>query len=102
MGIESFFGGYIAKNYKKCIEGKLPDKVSSLFVDCNGIFHHCAQKVYGYGDFEGAGITPQDTNTLIKEIQNKREDSSKPGNGVNHDLEIFLFFFTFFPPRARN
>ena len=77
MGIESFFGGYIAKNYKKCIERKLPDKVSSLFVDCNGIFHHCAQKVYGYGDFEGAGITPQDTNTLIKEIQNKIEEVLK-------------------------
>jgi 5'-3' exoribonuclease 1 len=77
MGIESFFGGYIRANYKQCIERKLPDKVSSLFVDCNGIFHHCAQKVYGYGDFEGAGMATQDTNTLNREIQNKIEEVLK-------------------------
>jgi len=77
MGIESFFGGYIIKNYKKCVERKIPDKVSSLLVDCNGIFHNCAQKVYGYGEFEGAGMPTQDTNTLVKEIQNKIEEILK-------------------------
>lgn len=77
MGIESFFGGYIIKNYKKCVEKKLPEKVTSLFVDCNGIFHNCAQKVYGYGEFEGAGMPRQDTNTLVIEIQNKIEEILK-------------------------
>ena len=77
MGIESFFGGYIIKNYKKCVEKKLPEKVTSLFVDCNGIFHNCAQKVYGYGEFEGAGMARQDTNTLVIEIQNKIEEILK-------------------------
>ena len=77
MRIESFFGGYIIKNYKKCVEKKLPDKVTSLFVDCNGIFHNCAQKVYGYGEFEGAGMPRQDTNTLVIEIQNKIEEILK-------------------------
>ena len=74
MGIESFFGGYIIRNYKKCVEKKIPDKVSSLFVDCNGIFHNRAQKVYGYGEFEGAGMSTQDTNTLVREIQEKIEE----------------------------
>lgn len=77
MGIESFFGGYINKNYKKCVERKLPEKVSSLFVDCNGIFHYCAQKVYGYGEFEGAGMPNQDINVLISEIQKKIEEILK-------------------------
>ena len=77
MGIESFFGGYIIKNYRKCVEKKLPDKVSSLFVDCNGIFHNRAQKVYGYGEFEGAGMPVQDTNTLVREIQEKIEEILK-------------------------
>lgn len=77
MGIESFFGGYIKKNFSSCIEKKLPQKISSLFVDCNGIFHNCAQKVYGYGEYEGAGMATQDSNTLVKEIQLKIEEILK-------------------------
>jgi len=77
MGIESFFGGYIIKNYKRCVEKRLPDNISSLFIDCNGIFHNRAQKVYGYGEFEGIGMPVQDTNTLVKEIQEKIEEVLK-------------------------
>ena len=56
MGIESFFGGYIKKNFSIVYrKERLPGKISSLFIDCNGIFHNCAQKVYGYGEYEGSG-----------------------------------------------
>lgn len=74
MGIESFFGRYISRNYKSAIESKLPDRIGSVFIDCNGIFHSAAQKVYGYGDYEGAGMAVQDDNTLVKEILFKIEE----------------------------
>ena len=77
MGIESFFGGYIKKNFRGCVTKTLPQKVSSLFVDCNGIFHSCAQKVYGYGEYEGVGMPTQDSKTLIKEIEKKIEEILK-------------------------
>lgn len=74
MGIESFFGRYINKNFKSAVERKLPNKIGSVFIDCNGIFHSAAQKVYGYGEYEGAGMPIQDDNTLIKEILFKIEE----------------------------
>lgn len=77
MGIESFFGGYIKRNYQKCLEKQLPKRVSSLFVDCNGIFHNCAQKVYGYGEYEGAGLPKKNNEEIIRQIEFKLEEILK-------------------------
>ena len=74
MGIESFYGRYIIKNYKGAVKNKLPDSIGSLFVDCNGIFHSAAQKVYGYGDYEGRGMDVQNDETLIREILMKLKE----------------------------
>jgi 5'-3' exonuclease len=76
MGIESFFGRYIKRKFKPAvIEGqRLPERIGSLFIDCNGIFHEAAQKVYGYGNFEGRGMRYQNDNVLVTEIIKKIEE----------------------------
>lgn len=63
MGIESFFGAYINRKFNKCVQRTLRGKNSSLFIDCNGIFHNSAQRVYGYGEFSVPMVG--DPNTLL-------------------------------------
>ena len=51
MGVEGFKGFfYRSSQFKKCFTKKLPEKVSSLYIDCNGIFYKAAAKVYLTGD----------------------------------------------------
>ena len=40
--------GYFARNpiFSKCFSGTLPENISSLFIDANGIFYSAAAKVY--------------------------------------------------------
>ena len=69
MGIESFFGAYILPKYRSCIRknnNKL-GKISSLMIDCNGIFHNSAQKIYGYGKYSAPMLGNQRT-LLLEDI----------------------------------
>ena len=47
MGVEGF-KPFLARHpkFKKCFQKRVPYKVSSLFMDCNGIFHRTAAVVY--------------------------------------------------------
>ena len=45
MGIDSF-RRVINNLFGKCKIEKIPDKVSSLFIDCNGIFHKTKTDIY--------------------------------------------------------
>ena len=74
MGIESFYGRYIKKNYKEIVTNKIPNKVASLFIDCNGIFHSSAQVVYGYGEHKGKGVKSPDNNKLSRAIITKLKE----------------------------
>ena len=69
MGIESFFGRYIAKTYQSSIKHSLPKDVTSLFIDCNGIFHNSAQYVYGYGKYTTPGVENPSELELINHIK---------------------------------
>ena len=74
MGIESFFGAYILPKYRSCVRKNVKlGKISSLMIDCNGIFHNSAQKIYGYGKYTVP--VPGDQRTLLLEdIINKLEE----------------------------
>lgn len=45
MGIEKF-ATFINTNYPSCKQRELPKNISSLFIDCNGIFHKAKERVY--------------------------------------------------------
>ena len=74
MGIESFFGRYIAKTYQSSIKHSLPKDVTSLFIDCNGIFHNSAQYVYGYGKYTTPGVENPSELELINHIKSSLRD----------------------------
>ena len=48
MGIHRFFS-YLNRHprFRKAIIKRVPDKISSFYVDCNGIFHGAKADVYG-------------------------------------------------------
>lgn len=69
MGIESFFGRYISKTYGSSIKRSLPQDITSLFIDCNGIFHNSAQFVYGYGKYDNPGVTNPSEMELLRHIK---------------------------------
>lgn len=50
MGIESFYGIWLLRNFdeRKLAPKYPPQNVSSLFIDCNGIFHKAASETYYY------------------------------------------------------
>lgn len=49
MGIESFYGIWLIKNFdKNSLTTRQLQRVSSVFIDCNGIFHKAAQETYYY------------------------------------------------------
>jgi 5'-3' exonuclease len=51
MGIVSFYGEYLADvRYPRVHTDVIPDRVLSLSLDMNGIFHQSAQAVYAYGE----------------------------------------------------
>ena len=54
MGIHQFVGGWLKRHYKTAFKNIkfLPTTIDSLFIDCNGIFHNAAQKIYLYGKYE--------------------------------------------------
>lgn len=52
MGIPKFYGYLRKKNYNGVMQKGLPGIHSSLFLDCNGIFHKTAQIVYSYGEYK--------------------------------------------------
>lgn len=75
MGIESFFGSYILPKYRSCVrknDNRL-GKISSVMIDCNGIFHNSAQKIYGYGKYSSPVMGDQRT-FLIEDIVAKIEE----------------------------
>lgn len=51
MGIESFYGLWLLNSFdERKLGPKVPiQNVSSVFIDCNGIFHRAAQETYYYG-----------------------------------------------------
>lgn len=53
MGIHQFVGGWLKRSYRKAFGNTkhLPETIDSLFIDCNGIFHNAAQKIYMYGKY---------------------------------------------------
>lgn len=57
MGIENFYGQWLAKYRRSTILSQLPQNVVSLFIDGNGILHQVAQETFSYGEAE----TPQQT-----------------------------------------
>lgn len=73
MGIESFFGRYIAKTYQRSIKRSLPKNIVSLFIDCNGIFHNSAQYVYGYGKYDTPGVVVPSESELVNHIKDSLE-----------------------------
>ena len=54
MGVEGF-KGFLGRNpiFKESFSKKLPEDVSSLFIDANGIFYAAASKVYLIGEKNG-------------------------------------------------
>ena len=54
MGIYQFVGSWIKRShYRKSFFNikQLPNNIDSLCIDCNGIFHNAAQKIYLYGKY---------------------------------------------------
>lgn len=51
MGIPGFFK-WIRNNYRQSVSNTLPNKVSSLALDLNGLIHTAAQQIYAYGAYE--------------------------------------------------
>ncbi|SNW62813.1 5'-3' exoribonuclease [Orpheovirus IHUMI-LCC2] len=53
MGIPKFYGSWIRnKKYQNLLRKNLPDYVSSISIDMNGMLHSVAQQVFYYGEFE--------------------------------------------------
>ncbi len=68
MGIPKFYGEWVrAQKYFDVIRYQVPDYVSSLLLDMNGIIHQTAQKVYGYDK----GFSPERAAVVAK---TKRDD----------------------------
>jgi len=74
MGISFFYRWLKDKNYKVVLRRGVPQYVSSLSLDANGIIHSVAQKVYAYGEYEDprrqALIKNADPKTLEAEFHN--------------------------------
>lgn len=52
MGISRFFEGWLRKHPKiNSIMYKLPNDISSLYIDMNSVIHSVTQKVYAYGQY---------------------------------------------------
>lgn len=83
MGIESFYGKFIKPNYNDCIESTIPMEVASLFIDCNGIFHDSAQRVYGYGGYKGEN-SPNVNKLCVQVIKTLRDvvNTCKPKHNL--------------------
>jgi len=53
MGIPRFFEGWLRNHSKiNSIIYKLPEDISSLYIDMNSIIHNVTQKVYSYGTYD--------------------------------------------------
>lgn len=77
MGIHKFFG-YLKDHprFKKAITNKLPSKINSFFIDCNGIFHNAKADIY--------------ENTKSK---NKKELERKHINLIMHNIKEIVADF---------
>lgn len=75
MGIYGF-SSWIQNNspFKNTRGNKIPENVSCLFLDMNGIFHGAAQRVYCYGENDDPDLIK---NPALKEIQMKRREGNK-------------------------
>lgn len=50
MGIVKFYGDWIKKRLPSCLQNRLPENISSLSIDMNGLLHEIARKIFAYGE----------------------------------------------------
>jgi 5'-3' exonuclease len=75
MGVEGF-KSFLYRNFvfKTAFSKKLPEEISSLFIDCNGIFYKAASKVYLTSEKNGQFIhPPSDRKKLMKKSKKNLE-----------------------------
>ena len=68
--------GYFARNpiFSKCFSDTLPENISSLFIDANGIFHAAAIKVYFTNSKTGQPLTDSERKKLLKKSRKRLEE----------------------------
>jgi 5'-3' exoribonuclease 1 len=65
MGIPGFYGRWLSKYYRKCINRGLPPLVSSLSLDLNGVLHSVKADVYGIKNKSRDEIKEMELNQII-------------------------------------
>ena len=75
MGVEGF-KGYFARNpiFSKCFSDTLPEHISSLFIDANGIFYKAAAEVYYMDSKTGLPLTDSARKKLMKKSKKNLEE----------------------------
>jgi len=92
MGIHQFVGGWLKRKYKMSFNNIrfLPKNIDSLFIDCNGIFHNSAQKIYLYGKYN------DDNRELFLSKKDKKELLDEHTNDI---IETINTIYDTFKPK---
>jgi len=85
MGVEGF-KGYLQHSYefRRCFLKKVEGRISSLFMDCNSIFHGASRDVYKLGD----KYTDKERRDLMKVSKEKLEEQHI--SAIIRDITSFI------------